>query len=120
RSKPVLMILEDAHWTDPTSLEALSRVVDRLRTLRVLLIVTLRPEFEPPWIGRPYVTALTINRLAQRDIEAMIDGVVGNKFMPASVRHDIIERTDGIPLFVEEMTKAVLEAGGQEEAAERA
>ena len=116
RQNPVLMIFEDAHWTDPTSLETFGRVVDRVRSLPVLLIVTFRPEFEPPWIGRPYVTALTINRLAQRDIEAMIDGVVGNKFIPASVRHDIIERTDGIPLFVEEMTKAVLEAGSEEEA----
>ena len=79
-------------------------------TLRVLLIVTFRPEFEPPWIGRPYVTALTINRLAERDITAMIDRVVGNKLLPANIRQDIIERTDGIPLFVEEMTKAVLEA----------
>ena len=85
-------------------------------TLPVLLIVTFRPEFEPPWIGRPYVTALTLNRLAQRDIEAMIDGVVGNKFIPASIRQDIIERTDGIPLFVEEMTKAVLEAESEGEA----
>src|ERR1700719_3147904 len=84
RSKPVLMIFEDAHWTDPTSLEALSKVADRLRNLRVLLIVTFRPEFDPPWIGRSYVTALTINRLAQRDIEAMIDRVVGNKLIPAS------------------------------------
>ena len=116
RQNPLLMIFEDAHWTDPTSLETFGRVVDRVRSLPVLLIVTFRPEFEPPWIGRPYVTALTINRLAQRDIEAMIDGVVGNKFIPASVRHDIIERTDGIPLFVEEMTKAVLEAGSEEEA----
>jgi predicted ATPase/class 3 adenylate cyclase len=116
RSTPVLMIFEDAHWTDPTSLEAISRVVDRLRTLRVLLIVTFRPEFDPPWIGRPYVTALTINRLAQRDIEAMIDSIVGNKFIPANIRQDIIERTDGIPLFVEEITKAVLEAEGQGEA----
>jgi class 3 adenylate cyclase len=104
RSNPVLMIFEDAHWGDPTSLEAFSRVVDRLRTLRVLLIVTFHPEFDPPWIGRSYVTALTLNRLVQRDIEAMIDRVVGNKVIPASVRHDIIERTDGIPLFVEEMT----------------
>jgi tetratricopeptide (TPR) repeat protein len=79
RSTPVLMIFEDAHWIDPTSLEALSTVVDRLRTLRVLLIVTFRPEFGPPWIGRPYVTALTINRLARRDVEAVIDRVVGNK-----------------------------------------
>ena len=107
------MIFEDAHWTDPTSLEVFGRVVDRVRSLPVLLIVTFRPEFEPPWIGRPYVTALTINRLAQRDIEAMIDRVVGNKLLPANVRQDIIERTDGIPLFVEEMTKAVLEAGSE-------
>ena len=77
--------------------------------------MTFRPEFEPPWIGRPYVTALTINRLAQRDVEVMIDHVVGNKLIPASVQKDIIERTDGIPLFVEEMTKAVLEAGNEDE-----
>jgi AAA ATPase domain/Adenylate and Guanylate cyclase catalytic domain len=115
RRNPVLMIFEDAHWTDPSSLEVFGRVIDRVRSLPVLLIVTFRPEFEPPWIGRPYVTALTINRLAQRDIEAMIDGVVGNKSIPASVRQDIIERTDGIPLFVEEMTKAMLEAGSEEE-----
>ena len=72
----------------------------------MLLIMPFRPEFEPPWIGRPYVTALTVNRLAQRDIEVMIERVVGNKSLPANIRHDIIERTDGIPLFVEEMTKA--------------
>jgi class 3 adenylate cyclase/predicted ATPase len=119
RQKPALMIFEDAHWTDPTSLETFGRVVDRLRSLPVLLIVTFRPEFEPPWIGRHYVAALTINRLAQHDIEAMIDRVVGNKLIPAGVRKDIIERTDGIPLFVEEMTKAVLEAEN-EAATERA
>jgi class 3 adenylate cyclase len=113
RQNAVLMIFEDAHWADPTSLETFSRVVDRVRSLPVLLIVTFRPEFEPPWIGRAYVTALTVNRLAQRDIEAMIDGVVGNKMIPASIRQDIIERTDGVPLFVEEMTKAVLEAGSE-------
>ena len=116
RQSLLLMIFEDAHWTDPTSLEVFGRVVDRVRSLPVLLIVTFRPEFEPPWIGRPYVTALTINRLAQRDIEAIIDRVVGNKFIPASVRRDIIERTDGIPLFVEEMTKAVLEAESEGDA----
>jgi class 3 adenylate cyclase/predicted ATPase len=116
RQNPVLMIFEDAHWSDPTSLETFGLVVDRVRSLPVLLIVTFRPEFEPPWIGRPYVMALTINRLAQRDIEAMIDHVVGNKLIAASIRKDIIERTDGIPLFVEEMTKAVLEAGSEEDA----
>jgi predicted ATPase len=118
RSNPVLMIFEDAHWTDPTSLELFSRTVDRVRTLRALLIVTFRPEFDPPWIGRPYVTALTINRLAERDVSAMIDRLVVNNLMPASIRQDIIERTDGIPLFIEEMTKAVLEAEDQR-AAER-
>ena len=116
RQNPVLMIFEDAHWTDPTSLEVFGRTVDKIRTLRVLLIVTFRPEFEPPWIGRPYVTALTLNRLGEREVGAMIDRVVGNKPLPASVRQDIIERTDGIPLFVEEMTKAVLEAESEGDA----
>ncbi len=119
RSNPLLMIFEDAHWIDPTSLEALGRSVDRVRTLRVFLIITYRPEFEPPWVGRPQVAALTINRLGEREIGAMIDGVVGNKPLSANIRQEIVERTDGIPLFVEEMTKAVLEADGQE-AAERA
>ena len=79
---PLLMIFEDAHWTDPTSLELFGSIVEKIPTLRVLLIVTFWPEFEPPWIGRPCVTALTINRLAHRDVDAMIDRVVGNKFIP--------------------------------------
>src|SRR5262249_49902296 len=86
----VLMIFEDAHWADPTSQEAFGRAVDRIRTLRALLLVTFRPEFEPPWIGQPHVTALTINRLTEREVSAMIDRVVGNKRLPASVRQDII------------------------------
>ena len=110
---PVLMIFEDAHWADPTSLEALGRVVDRIRALGVLLIVTYRPEFKPPWIGQPYVSALTINRLTRREVGTMIDLIIGNKPLPTGIRHDIIERAEGIPLFVEEMTKAVLEAGGE-------
>jgi class 3 adenylate cyclase/tetratricopeptide (TPR) repeat protein len=118
RQNPVLMIFEDAHWSDPTSLELLGRIADKIPTLSTLLIVTFRPDFAPPWIGRPYVTALTINRLAESEIGAMIDRLIGNKRLPASVRQDIIERTDGIPLFVEEMTKAVMEAEG-EGAAER-
>jgi class 3 adenylate cyclase/predicted ATPase len=115
---PLLMIFEDIHWIDPTSLEALGRGIDRIKAVGVLLIITHRPEFEPPWIGRPYVTTLTIRRLGERDIAAMIDGVAGNNPLPASVRQDIIERTDGIPLFVEEMTKAVLEAEGEGAAAQ--
>ena len=116
RDCPVLMIFEDAHWSDPTSLEALSRAVDRIATLRVLMIVTFRPEFEAPWIGRPYVTAITINRLSKREIVEMIDRVIGNKLLPESLRQDIIERTDGIPLFVEEITKALMEAENEGEA----
>jgi predicted ATPase len=78
-----------------------------------LLLVTFRPEFDAPWVGRPYVSSLALNRLGERDISAMIDRVVGNNPLPTNIRHDIIERTDGIPLFVEEMTKAVLEAGSE-------
>jgi class 3 adenylate cyclase/predicted ATPase len=117
RQKPVLMIFEDAHWADPTSLEAFGRAVDRIRTLRVLLLVTFRPEFDPPWVRHSYVTALIINRLAEHEANAMIDRIVGNHQLSASIRQDIIERTDGIPLFVEEMTKAVLEAGSETAAA---
>jgi predicted ATPase len=112
-SKPVLMICEDAHWADPTSVEAFGRAADRIRALPVLLLVTFRPEFDAPWVGQPHVTALTINRLTRREVAALIERVVGNKMLPDNIRHDIIERTDGIPLFVEEMTKAVLEAENQ-------
>jgi class 3 adenylate cyclase len=97
RQNPVVAIFEDAQWADPTSLEAFGRVVDRVRSLRVLLVVTFRPDFEPPWVGRPYVTFFAINRLRERDISAMIDRVVGNKLLPANIRQDIVERTDGTP-----------------------
>ena len=120
RQKPVLMIFEDAHWADPTSLEAFGRAVDRIKTLSVLLIVTYRLEFEPPWLGRPHVTALILNRLGGREIAAIIDGITGNRLLSPSVRQDIVERTDGIPLFVEEMTKAVLETETEGEAGQTA
>jgi hypothetical protein len=107
---PVLMIVEDIHWVDPTTQEVLGRGIDRIKSVGVLLIITYRPEFAPPWIGRPYVTALTLSRLGEREIGSMIDRVAGNKTLSDSIRQDIIERTDGIPLVVEEMTKALLEA----------
>jgi tetratricopeptide (TPR) repeat protein len=116
RENPLLMIFEDAHWADPTSLELFGRILDKIPSLRALLVVTYRPEFDPPWIGRPHVTALTLNRLGDREIAAIIDNVTGNKLLPPSIRRDIIERTDGIPLFVEEMTKAVLEAESEGDA----
>jgi predicted ATPase len=119
RINPVLMIFEDAHWSDPTSLELFGRGLNRIASLPVLLLITFRPEFEPPWIGQPHVTSLTLNRLTRDEVEGLIDHVAGNKPLAANVRRDIIERTDGIPLFVEEMAKAVLEAESQK-AAEQA
>jgi class 3 adenylate cyclase/predicted ATPase len=115
-SVPLLMVFEDAHWADPTSLEVFGRTVSKIASHRVLLIVTFRPEFQPAWIGLAHVTALTLNSLASREVDAMIDHIVGNKRLLAKLRQDIIERTDGIPLFVEEMTKAILEAESEEEA----
>ena len=116
RQSPVLMIFEDAHWTDPTSLEAFGRAVDQIKTLPALLIVTFRPEFSAPWAGRSHVTSVALNRLGERETAAIIARLVGNKELPADVVAEIVERTDGIPLFVEEMTKAVLEAEGEGDA----
>ena len=113
---PVLLIFEDAHWTDPTSLELFARLVDLAVSHRLLMLVTFRPEFSPPWVGRSHVTALTLNRLSGRDVSSLIEEVVGNRSLAARIRQDIIERSDGIPLFVEEMTKAVLDAEGEGEA----
>jgi len=107
------MIFEDAHWVDPTSLEVLGRTVHRIKTLPALLIVTSRPEFNAPWVGQSHVTSLTLNRLGEREAAAIIARLVGNKDLPADVLAEIVERTDGIPLFVEEMTKAVLEADSE-------
>ena len=115
---PVLMVVyEDAHWADPSSLEAIGLLVDKIEALRLLLFVTFRPEFVPPWAARPHVTALAINRLAPREVTALIDRVAGDKQLPSNIRQDIIERADGNPLFIEEMTKAVLEAEGESAAA---
>jgi class 3 adenylate cyclase/predicted ATPase len=120
RESPILMIFEDAHWADPSSLEVFGRLVDKIDFLRVLLFVTFRSEFAAPWVGRSHVTALTINRLTEREVMALIEQVAGNKALPEHVQQDILERTDGIPLFVEEMTKAVLEAEGEGAAAHTA
>src|SRR5271165_6290376 len=113
RQQPVLVVLEDAHWVDPTSLELFGRTVDRIKTIPVLFIVTFRPEFNAPWGGQSHVTSLTLNRLGERDVATMIARLLGTRELPADVVAEIVERTDGIPLFVEEMTKAVLEAEGE-------
>jgi class 3 adenylate cyclase/predicted ATPase len=116
RQKPVLMIFEDIHWIDPTSHEVLNRVVDQIKTLPVLVIVTFRPEFNAPWLGQSRVTSVTLNRLREQEAGTIIARLAGNDELPADVMADIIERTDGIPLFVEEMTKAVLDAEREGEA----
>jgi class 3 adenylate cyclase/predicted ATPase len=111
---PVLMVCEDVHWIDPTSLELLQVTVDRVQQLPVLLLLTFRPEFLPPWVGQPYVTMLSLGRLNRRDTAALVERVVGDKVLPPAVVHEIVDHTDGVPLFVEELTKAVLEAGAGE------
>jgi class 3 adenylate cyclase/predicted ATPase len=108
--QPVLMIFEDVHWADPTSLEVFDRSVDQIRKLRVLLVVTFRPEFTPPWVGQSHVTNMTLNRLGERESAAIIARLSENRQLLADVMAEIVARTDGIPLFVEEMTKAVVEA----------
>src|SRR5262249_3028197 len=107
--RPVLMIVEDAHWADPPSLEACDQAIDHVARLSVLVIVSFRPEFVPPGSGRSHITSISLRRLVEHDVRDMIDHVVGGKALPREVQQDIIDRTDGIPLFVEEMTRAVLE-----------
>jgi class 3 adenylate cyclase/predicted ATPase len=111
--QPVLMIFEDAHWIDPTSRELLDLAIDCLPRLPVLLVITFRPEFQPAWSGQPHVTALTLNRLVESDGAALVGQLVGGSGVTPEVVAEIVERTDGVPLFIEELTKAVLESGGQ-------
>jgi DNA-binding winged helix-turn-helix (wHTH) protein/predicted ATPase len=110
RQQPVVVIFEDAHWIDATSRELLEIIVERARDLRVLLILTFRPEFQPPWSGQPRVTMLALNRLDRRDRISLVTQVAG-KALPDAVIDQIADRTDGVPLFVEELTKSVLESG---------
>jgi class 3 adenylate cyclase/predicted ATPase len=109
--QPVLMAVEDAHWIDPTSLELLDLIIERTAALPVLLTITYRPEFKPPWIGRSHVTSLVLNRLPRRQRVEMVARVTEGKALPREIADQIVERTDGIPLFIEELTKAVVESG---------
>ena len=109
--QPVVVVFEDAHWSDPTSRELLDLTIARVRTLPVLLIATFRPEFQPPWTGQEQVTMLVLNRLDWRDRAALVEQIAGGKAVPESVINQIADRTDGVPLFIEELTKNVLESG---------
>jgi class 3 adenylate cyclase/predicted ATPase len=111
KEAPLLALFEDAHWIDPTSLDLLSRTIERLQNLRVLCVVTFRPEFAAPWVGRAHVTALSLNRFRRSQAVTMIDRITSGKALPAEVLDQIVAKTDGVPLFVEELTKSVLESG---------
>src|SRR5262249_55341545 len=111
RNRPVMIVLEDAHWIDPTSRELLDLTVDRVRRMPVLLVVTFRPEFQHGWSGQPHVTVMALNRLGGHDGAALVECLAGNAGLARETVDEIVERADGVPLFVEELTKAVLESG---------
>jgi predicted ATPase len=111
RTRPVLMVFEDTHWIDPTSRELLDLTLDRISRLPVLLVVTFRPEFQHAWGGQPHVTMLALNRLGGRDGAALVERLAGNAGLAEEIVDEIVVRADGVPLFVEELTKAVLETG---------
>jgi class 3 adenylate cyclase/tetratricopeptide (TPR) repeat protein len=117
--QPVLLVVEDAHWADPTSRELFELIVERVPSLPLLAIVTFRPEFVPPWVGRPQVTLISLNRLPRQLRAEMIAHVTGGKVLPQEIADQITDRTDGVPLFIEELTKAVLESGLLVEAGDR-
>jgi predicted ATPase len=114
RRCPVLMVFEDAHWIDPTSRELIDLTINRVQRLPVLLLVTFRPEFLAPWGGQPHVATMALNRLGVREVSALVVGLAGNTPLGSEVVQEIVERTDGVPLFVEELTKAVLEGAGND------
>src|SRR5439155_2284661 len=109
--QPILLLFEDAHWADATSLELLDLTIERVRQLPALDLFTFPPEFEPPWVDLPNVGTLTLGRLDHNDVESMVAQVTGGRVLPTEVMKQIVAKTDGNPLFVEELTKAVLEAG---------
>src|SRR5262249_43673297 len=117
RRQPALIVFEDLHWIDPTSREFLDSLVEGIERLPVLLVATCRPEFQAPWTDLPPVTLVVLNRLGRRDAAAMARRVAGDtKFLSQGVVDEIVERTNGVPLFVEELTKAVLESGSDRNA----
>ena len=109
--QPLLFIVEDLHWTDPTTLELLNLVIDQTPTASLLVLLTCRPHFQPAWHHRSYLTEMTVNRLSHAQVAQIVTGMTDGKTFPADVLQQIIDKTDGVPLFVEEITKALLESG---------
>jgi predicted ATPase len=117
--QPVLFVMEDLHWIDPTTLELLTLLVDQGPTARILALWTFRPDFSPPWTGRSHLTHVTLPRLPRRQAAEMTDRVAHGKSLPPEVVEQVVAKTDGVPLFVEELTKMVLESGLLQEHEER-
>ena len=117
--QPVLALYEDVHWIDPSTLELLGIVIERIRQLPVLALITFRPEFQPPWTGQAHVTTLTMGRLGRRQGADLVARITGDKPLPTEIVEQIVARTDGVPLFVEELTKTVLESGLLADAGDR-
>jgi TOMM system kinase/cyclase fusion protein len=109
--QPLLFIVEDLHWTDPTTLELLNLLIEQIPTVSVLTLLTCRPHFQPAWHHRSYITEMTLNHLSHAQVEQIVTGVTAGKTLPQEVLAQIVEKTDGVPLFVEELTKAILESG---------
>ena len=120
RRQPLLIVFEDLHWIDPSSRELLDLIVERAANLPALLILTFRPEFQPPWSGLPQVTTLALNRLDPRTGAEMIAGIAGDRPLPTELAAEIVVRADGVPLFVEELARAFIEAGGSGAGVDRA
>ena len=116
--QPVLFVFEDAHWIDPTSLELMQLMIERAKDSPVLIVVTYRPEFTAPWVGSPHVSVQVLNRLTSQDCTQMAERLIGDKALPLEILAQIAERTDGVPLFVEELTRSVLESGATSNAEE--
>src|SRR2546423_9172336 len=119
RRQPVLVIVEDLHWIDPSTLELLSLLIDQGASARLCLVLTARPEFRPPWAMPAYLTLLTLRRLTPAQVTRLATHVAGDKALPPTVLEEVVRKTDGVPLFVEELTKVVLESGLLQESEDR-
>src|SRR5262249_38179415 len=117
--QPVLAVWEDLHWADPSTLELLGLVIEQAPTARMLTLLTYRPEFRPPWVPRSHLTQLTLSRLPRPQVETMVQQLTGGKRLPVEVQAQVVAKTDGVPLFVEELLKMILESGLVREEADR-
>ena len=113
-AQPVLVLLEDAHWIDPTTTELFQLTIERIQRLPVLVLIAYRPHFVPPWTGFPHITSLSLSHLSHRQAAVLVENVTRGRALPAEILDHIVKRTDGVPLYVEELTKTLLESGALE------